>query len=58
MRPWVYRVERAGPSTTTWQTYSSESVLHLRWLVDHARPWRGVSPLQNAAGYRQSRWLA
>ena len=47
--PWTYRVERAGPSTTTWQTYGSESVLHLRWLVDHARPWAGVSPLQHAA---------
>ena len=47
--PWVYRVERAGPSTTTWQTYSSDSVLHLRWSVDHARPWAGVSPLQRAS---------
>ena len=47
--PWVYRVSRAGPSTTTWQTYSSESVLHIRWQVDLQRPWRGVSPLQNAA---------
>ena len=47
--PWTYRVERAGPSTTIWQTYGSESVLHLRWLVDHARPWAGISPLQHAA---------
>ena len=47
--PWVYRISRSGPSTTTWQTYSSESVLHLRWLVDHARPWAGVSPLQRAS---------
>ena len=25
------------------------STLHLRWLVDPARPWAGVSPLQRAA---------
>ena len=47
--PWTYRVERAGPSTTTWQTYSSEAVLHLRWSTDHARPWAGVGPLQRAS---------
>ena len=47
--PWAYRISRSGPSTTTWQTYSSESVLHLRWQVDHARPWAGVSPLQRAS---------
>ena len=47
--PWVYRVERAGPSSTRWETHDSESVLHLRWLVDHARPWAGVSPLQRAS---------
>ena len=47
--PWVYRASRSGPSTTTWQTYSSESVLHLRWQVDLQRPWAGISPLQNAA---------
>ena len=46
---WVYRCELAGPSTTTWQTYSSAAVLHLRWQVDLQRPWRGVSPLQHAA---------
>ena len=46
--PWIYRVERAGPSGTAWQTYTSDGVLHLRWLVDHAQPWRGTSPLQHA----------
>ena len=25
------------------------SILHLRWQVDPARPWAGVSPLQHAA---------
>ena len=47
--PYRYRVERAGPSSTRWETHDSESILHLRWMMDAARPWRGVSPLQHAA---------
>ena len=47
--PYTYRVERAGPSSTRWETRGSGEVLHLRWLVDPARPWRGVSPLQHAS---------
>ena len=46
---WIYRIERAGPSGTAWETRVSGEVLHLRWLVDNARPWAGVSPLQRAA---------
>ena len=46
--PYTYRIERAGPSSTRWETRVSGEVLHLRWLVDHARPWAGVSPLQHA----------
>ena len=47
--PWVYRIERAGPSSTRWHTYGGGSILHLRWQVDHGRPWLGVSPLQHAS---------
>ena len=47
--PYTYRIERAEPSSTRWETRVSGEVLHLRWLVDHARPWAGVSPLQHAA---------
>ena len=47
--PWTYRVERAGPSSTRWETKESDEVLHLHWLTDHARPWAGISPLQRAA---------
>ena len=47
--PWLYRVERAGPSSTRWETRGSDEVLHLRWLVDPSRPWAGKSPLQHAA---------
>ena len=46
---WFYRCELSGPSTTAWRTRSAGGVLHLRWLVDNARPWAGVSPLQHAA---------
>ena len=45
---WFYRCELAGPSTTAWRTRSAGAVLHLRWLVDAARPWAGVSPLSHA----------
>ena len=32
-----------------WETREARAkCLHLRWLVDHARPWAGVSPLQHA----------
>ena len=47
--PYTYRIERAGPSATRWETHGSGEILHLRWLVDNARPWRGVSPLQHAS---------
>ena len=46
---WYYRCELAGPSSTSWQTRSAASVLHLHWLTDAARPWAGISPLQHAS---------
>ena len=46
---WIYRVELSGPSATTWQTHTAAGLLHLRWLVDPARPWAGISPLQRAS---------
>ena len=39
----------SGPSGTAWETHPAGGVLHLRWQVDPARPWAGVSPLQRAA---------
>ena len=45
---WYYRVQLAGPSGTAWETHTAASLLHLRWQVDPARPWAGVSPLQRA----------
>ena len=46
---WSYRVERAGPSASSWRTVPAGAVLHLRWITDPARPWAGVWPLQYAA---------
>ena len=46
---WSYRVELAGPSGTAWESHRAAEVLQLRWVVDPARPWAGVSPLQHAA---------
>ena len=47
-----------GPSGTAWETHPAASVLHLRWLVDPARPWAGVSPLQRAVDTASlSGWL-
>ena len=55
---WVYRIERAGPSSTSWRTVPAGGVLHLRWLTDPARPWAGVGPLQHAADTGQlAGWL-
>ena len=45
---WHYHVELSGPSGTAWETHPAASLLHMRWLVDPARPWAGVSPLQRA----------
>ena len=46
---WRYRVEQAGPTTSTWRTVPAGGVLHLRWLTDPAAPWVGVSPISRAA---------
>ena len=55
---WIYRCAVTGPSTTAWRTRSAGGVLHLRWIVDAARPWAGVSPLQHASDTASlSAWL-
>ena len=55
---WYYRCELAGPSGTAWETHPASALLHVRWLVDPARPWAGVSPLQRAVDTASlSGWL-
>ena len=46
---WRYRIEQAGPTTSSWRTVPAGGVVHLRWITDTARPWVGISPLQHAA---------
>ena len=47
---WEYRVVRDGPSkTVTHDHVPSTSVLHFKYAVDAARPWRGNSPVEVAA---------
>ena len=47
---WEYRLTVAGPSRTlTYNHVPYSSVLHFRYAVDAARPWRGNSPLDVAS---------
>ena len=46
---WRYEVTLEGPSrSTTIREVSVDRVLHLRYAVDPARPWAGMSPLTHA----------
>ena len=46
---WRYRVELAGPSAPEFRMAPAAGVVHLRYSVDAARPWRGVGPLERAS---------
>ena len=47
---WWYRVSLAGPSRyTTRANVPGAGVVHAKYEVDPARPWRGIGPLQSAA---------
>lgn len=46
---WRYEITLAGPSdTVTVTNVNPASVVHLRYAVDAARPWRGLGPIQVA----------
>ena len=47
-RDWWYRCDLQGPSGSTSRTVPADAVLHMKWAVDPARPWRGVAPLEAA----------
>ena len=50
---WEYRLTLGGPSrTVTYDFVPAASVLHFRYVVDSARPWRGNGPIAvaNLAG--------
>ena len=42
---WWYRVDRFGPSGNLTEFVPAGAVLHVRYAVDSARPWYGISPL-------------
>ena len=47
---WEYRITVGGPSRTFTHNYiPSSSVLHFKYAVDAARPWRGNGPIEIAA---------
>ena len=46
---WTYRCQMSGPSSTRTLTLDSHSVVHIKYSVDPARPWKGRSPMQLAA---------
>ena len=43
---WWYRCDLAGPSGTIARLAPSAGVIHVRYAVDPARPFRGLSPLE------------
>ena len=48
-RSWVYQLSEHGPSSTTLtRNLAFDSVMHVMYSRDSARPWRGVGPIQSA----------
>ena len=48
-RTWRYEVTREGPSRSiTTRDVRVDRILHLKYAVDPARPWAGMSPLTHA----------
>ena len=45
---WLYRVSLYGPDGSVTREVPSPGVVHVRYSVDPARPWRGVGPLRRA----------
>ena len=45
---WMYEVELAGPSVSETKTLPASAVVHIKPMVDPARPWQGVSPIADA----------
>ena len=46
---WTYRLNLAGPSFLATRTVGAEGVVHVRYAVDPAWPWRGLAPLDAAS---------
>ena len=48
-RSWTYRLQLAGPSSSSTRTARGDDVFHFRGEVDPSQPWRGIAPLESAA---------
>ena len=46
---WEYRLNMPGPSGTYTRYVPAAGVIHLAYMRDPDRPWRGIGPLQSAA---------
>lgn len=46
---WEYKINLPGPSRTVTREVSAAGVVHVRYAVDPAQPWAGLSPLQVAS---------
>ena len=46
---WAYRIDLAAPTGNPTVKLGAESVLHFKYAVEPARPWRGLGPLQVAS---------
>ncbi len=42
---WRYQCELPGPHNSVTRTVPSDQVIHVRYAVSHAEPWRGIPPL-------------
>ena len=45
---WRYRLDLSGPSGTWSVNARPDNVLHVRYMIEPERPWRGVAPLDVA----------
>ena len=45
---WIYRCSLYGPDGGTTRTVPAAGIVHVRYSVDAARPWKGVGPLKRA----------
>ena len=46
---WIYRCSLYGPDGGTTRTVPAAGIVHIRYSVDPARPWKGKGPLGRAA---------
>ena len=47
---WSYQVTLGGPGQTlTYNGLPASAVIHVRYAVDPARPWKGIGPIQAAS---------